>query len=476
VGYSIRLREHPQGSTTRLPPRQTVGSAPLYQDGLSRTMYLDSETERKAASFAPSKRVCVIGLGFAGLPTATAIATAGHQTTGLDIDAGKVESINSGQATSGLPASAISTLVELGTLSATTDTEAIARAEVVLISVPTPIDGQGRPDETAVEKACETVLRHVSDGTLIVMQCTTVPGTTRRLLVDPLNAAGRKVGRDVFVAFSPERINPGDPVYNVGNTTKLVAGATHACLERGREFVGSFVSTAMPVASIETAELAKLVENTFRFINISFVNELAVLCDRFGVNTWDVIQAAASKPFAFMAHFPGPGIGGDCIPVSPRYLQAAAERKGLASEVITASVRATGRMPGHVADRLAALLTERGRMMNGARIIVVGLAYKPDIADTRHSPAVGVIHELESRGVEVLVHDPLATGIVVDGVLRPSVPLDKVWPTGAVGADAAIVITPHSSIDYASLAGQVGVVLDTRNALRAVESDRIVSL
>ena len=439
-------------------------------------MLFDSETERKALSPAQSKRVCVVGLGFAGLPTATAIASAGHRTTGLDIDAAKVAGINAGHATSGIAASAIAPLIEDGTLSATTDAAAIARAEVVLISVPTPIDAEGRPNEVPVERACATVLEHVSDGTLIVMQCTVVPGATRRLLVDPLNASGREVGKDIFVAFSPERINPGDPVYNVSNTTKLVAGATPACLERGREFVASFVSTAMPVASLETAELAKLVENTFRFINISFVNELAVLCDRFGVNAWDVIQAAATKPFAFMAHFPGPGIGGDCIPVSPRYLQAAAERKGLASEVISASVRVNSRMAGHVSDRLAALLVERGRVMTGARVIVVGLAYKPDIADPRHSPAVNVIRELESRGVEVLVHDPLATGIIVDGVLRPSVPLDRAWPAGAVGADAAVVVTPHSRIDYAVLAGQVGVVLDTRNALRAAESDRIVSL
>jgi UDP-N-acetyl-D-glucosamine dehydrogenase len=439
-------------------------------------MLFDSEIERKAVSPAQSRRVCVIGLGFAGLPTATAIAAAGHRTTGLDIDPAKVASINAGHATSGIAATAIAPLIDDGSLVATTDAAAIARAEIVLITVPTPIDTEGRPYEVPVERACETVLEHVSDGALIVMQCTVVPGTTRRLLVDPLNAAGRRVGKDIFVAFSPERINPGDPVFNVGNTTKLVAGATDACLERGREFVASFVSTAMPVASLETAELAKLVENTFRFINISFANELAVLCDRFGVNAWDVIDAAATKPFAFMAHFPGPGIGGDCIPVSPRYLQAAAERKGLASELISASVRASGRMAGHVSDRLATLLAERGRVMTGARVIVIGLAYKPDIADTRHSPAVAVIHELESRGVEVLVHDPLATGIIVDGVLRPSVPLEKVWPAGAVGADAAIVVTPHSGIDYAALAGQVGVVLDTRNALGRVDSDRIVSL
>ena len=437
---------------------------------------LETNPARTSVRPAPLKRACVVGLGFAGLPTATAIAAAGHETVGLDIDAAKVASINAGHATSGITADKIAPLIENGTLKATTDVAAISRAEVVLISVPTPLDVEGRPNEVPVERACQMVLDNVSDGTLIVMQCTVVPGTTRRLLVDPLNQAGRIVGKDVFVAFSPERINPGDPVFHVANTTKLVAGATEACLERGREFVGSFVSAARPVPSIEAAELAKLVENTFRFINISFVNELAVLCDRYGVNSWDVIDAAASKPFAFMAHHPGPGIGGDCIPVSPRYLMAAAERHGLASEMIPAAFRATGRMPEHVANRVATLLAERGRVLSGSRIVVVGVAYKPGIADTRHSPAVGVIRALESRGAEVLVHDPYATGIIVDGVLRPSVPLEKPWPAGAVGADAAVVVTPHENVDYVALAAQVGVVLDSRNALGKLHIDRVVPL
>ena len=311
---------------------------------------LDDGEVQESGDPAPAKRVCVVGLGFAGLPTATAVAVAGHETIGLDIDPAKVASINARHATSGIAAERIAPLIEKGALKATTDVSAISRADVVLISVPTPLDADGRPNEIPVQRACEMVLANVSDGALIIMQCTVVPGTTRRLLIDPLNEAGRIVGQDIFVAFSPERINPGDPVYHVGNTTKLVAGATEACLERGREFVASFVSAARPVPSIEAAELAKLVENTFRFINISFVNELAVLCDRCGVNAWDVIDAAASKPFAFMAHDPGPGIGGDCIPVSPRYLMAAAERKGLTSEMIPAAFRATGRMAEHVAN------------------------------------------------------------------------------------------------------------------------------
>jgi UDP-N-acetyl-D-glucosamine dehydrogenase len=433
---------------------------------------------RDVVSPAPEEleRVCVVGLGFAGLPTATAIATVGYATVGLDIDSGKVASINAGQPTSGISAELIAPLVEAGTLTATTDAAAIRDAGIVLISVPTPVDRDGRPNEGPVTRACEMVLEHVSNGALIVMQSTVVPGTTRRLLVDPLNAAGRVVGEDIFVAFSPERINPGDPVYNVGNTTKLVAGATEACLARGFKFVDSFVSAARAVPSLEAAEMAKLVENTFRFINISFANEIAVLCDRLGVNAWDVIDAAASKPFAFLAHYPGPGIGGECIPVSPRYIQAAAERNGIVSELIPAGFRATGRMPEHVVDRLVWLLAERGRSLPGSRVVVVGLTYKTGVADTRHSPAAGVIRALESRGAEVLVHDPRVSGIIVDDAFRPSVPLEMLWPEGAVGADAAVVVTPHEEVDYAALAAQVGVVLDTRNALRGLNSDRIVSL
>jgi UDP-N-acetyl-D-glucosamine dehydrogenase len=439
-------------------------------------MELERQTGVGAQALPSVERVCVVGLGFAGLPTAAAIATAGHETIGLDLDSTKVARINAGQATSGISAGSIAPLVEAGALKATVDASAISDAGIVLISVPTPIDRDGKPNEEPVIRACETVLEHVAEGALIVMQSTVLPGTTRQLLVDPLNASGRFVGEDVFVASSPERINPGDPVFHVGNTARLVAGATDACLARGLKFVDSFVSKSQPVASLETAELAKLVENTFRFINISFVNEIAVLADRLNVNAWDVIDAAATKPFSFMPHYPGPGIGGECIPVSPRYLQAAAERRGIVSELIPAGFRATGRMPEHVVDRLAGLLAERGRTLPGSRVVVVGLTYKPGVGDIRHSPAAAVIRSLESRRAQVLVHDPHVPGIIVDDVFRPSVPLDMCWPEGAVTADAAVVVTPHKEIDYAALAAGVGVVLDTRNALRGLNSERIVSL
>jgi UDP-N-acetyl-D-glucosamine dehydrogenase len=433
-------------------------------------------TRPSAGGRTGDSRVAVVGLGFAGLPTATAIAAAGFETIGVDIDVRKVAALNAGSSTSGVDASTIRPLLDAGWFSASSDPTVLAAVDVIVVSVPTPIDLEGRPDERALRGACATVLEHASDGALIVLQSTVVPGATRRLLVEPLERAGRLPGRDVFVAFSPERINPGDPVFHVSNTTKLVAGATPECLERAAAFVAGFVSSIGRVSSLEAAELAKLVENSFRFINISFVNELAVLCDRVGVSVWDVIDAAATKPFAFLAHRPGPGIGGDCIPVSPRYLEASALEHGLVSEIIPAGYRASDRMPDHVVDRCAAELGVDGRDLTGLRLVVVGVAYKPNVADTRHSPAVAVIHALRARGADVMIHDPLVSELEVEEVTYPSMPLDRPWPGGAKGADAAIVVTPHAAVDYEALVKSARLVLDTRNALGAIGRASIVPM
>lgn len=420
----------------------------------------------------------MVGLGFAGLPTAVAVADAGHQTVGLDIDPAIVARINAGEGVSGIAGDVLGRLVGEGVFRATTDPSVIREADVVVISVPTPIDDEGRPDEQVLSAACQQVLKNLSRGALVVLQSTVMPGATRRHLVRPLEASRRVVGRDLFVSFSPERINPGDPLFHVSNTTRLVAGATEACRNRGLAFVASFVDSVQSVPALEAAELAKLVENTFRFINISFVNELAVLCDRLGIRVWDVIDAAATKPFAFMAHHPGPGIGGGCIPVSPRYLQASALEHGLVSEIIPAGFRATDAMPDHVVDRCAAELGIDPRDFSGVRILVVGLAYKPGVTDTRHSPAMPVIRALRRRGAEVAVFDPLVEEIYVDRLRYRSIDLDQAWPNGAAGADAAIVITPHPQIDYEALASKVDLILDTRNALAAdtAVSSRVVPL
>ena len=410
-------------------------------------------------------RVAVVGLGFAGLPTAVAIARAGFETIGIDIDPTKVERINQSLSASGVDSSELSPLVGEGLLRAVSDPSVLGEVDVVLVSVPTPIDAEGQPDERALAAAARTVVEHVVDDTLIVLQCTVVPGTTRRLFVEPLNSAGHTVGETVFVAYSPDRINPGDPVYHVGNTTKLVAGATSACSTRAAAFVGGFVQSARIVPALEAAELAKLVENTFRFVNISFMNEIALLCGRLRISVWDVIDAAATKPFAFMAHYPGPGIGGECIPVSPRYLEASAAEHGLVSELIPAGMRATKRMPAFVVDRCAEALSIAGRDFRGVKVAVAGLAYKPNIADARHSPAIGVIRALVERGASVSVLDPFVHEIHVDGTTYISGDPAASWPDGPVGADAVIVVTPHKGVDYGNIASAVRVLLDTRNAL-----------
>lgn len=425
-----------------------------------------------------SNCVVVVGLGFAGLPTAVAAAGAGYEVVGLDIDPLKVAAINGREAASGVAKEIIGDLVNRGLLAATTDRSAVRGAAVIVIAVPTPIDEQGRPDERAVSTACRSVVENVSPGTLIVLQSTVMPGTTRRLLVRPLEGGGWVLGQDVFVVSSPERINPGDPVFGIANTPRLIAGATAAGLSRGMGFFGKFVDEVHAVPRLEVAELAKLVENTFRFINISFANEVAVLSSRLGISAWDVINAAATKPFGFMAHYPGPGIGGECIPVSPRYLAASAVQQGLASEIIPAAFRATDLMPDHVVDRCAEELGVDPQNLTGTRILVVGLAYKPNVADPRHSPAIAVIRSLVRRGAGVAVFDPLVTEIAVDGHLYNSVDLDGEWPHGADGADAAIVITPHESVDYRALGNRVGLILDTRNELLAdaTVTGRVVTL
>ena len=425
---------------------------------------------------SPFRRVAVVGLGFAGLPTAVAIADAGFDVVGLDIDAAKVTRINAGEATSGVGSEVLETLTRAGRLVASTDSAVLATADAIVIAVPTPADDQGRPDTRWLESACRTVRATARDHTLLLLQSTVTPGTTRRMLVDPLHHEGRTVGRDIFVAYSPERVNPGDPVFRVDNTAKIVAGATPACTEKARTFVGSVVESVHVVSSLEAGELVKLVENTFRFINIRFVNELAVLCDRLNVSVWEVIEGAATKPFAFMPHWPGPGIGGDCIPVSPRYLEAAADERGLASELVAAGFRATDRMPEHVVDRCAAELGLNGRGMAGLKIAVIGVAYKPDVADPRNSPAVPVIRALCARGASVVVYDPLVKEIEVDGSTYRSVDPDQQWPYGLVGADAGIVVTPHSEVDYTTLSGKIPMLLDTRNALPKYAAGRVVPL
>lgn len=422
---------------------------------------------------ARTARVAVLGLGFAGLPMAAAFASAGFVVVGLDIDPQRVADVNA--ARSPIPDVSDETLralIERGRLLASRDFDRLAAVDAVLISVPTPLDAAHRPDLRALDAATEDVARRLHRGVLVIVQSTCGGGVTRRRVLPVLARSELRVGRDFFLAFAPERIDPGNAQFTVYNTPRLVGGITPLCTDLAAELLRTVVPDVRPVSSPEVAELAKLVENTFRFINISFVNELATLCDRMGVSVWEVVQAAATKPFAFMPHQPGPGIGGHCIPISPFHLAATAEALGVETQLVRAAGRVNEEMPAFVTAKLERLLAERGRRLQGARIAVLGAAYKPETNDVRESPALEVLRLLHRAGAEVVYHDPYVPRVSYDGRTAESLPLAE----ALAGCAAAVIITPHRAVDYAYVVRVAPLVFDTRNALATCGAPNVVPL
>jgi UDP-N-acetyl-D-glucosamine dehydrogenase len=348
-------------------------------------------------------------------------------------------------------------------------------ADVVVICVPTPLSSSGGPDLRFVESAGTTIARHLHAGMLVVLQSTCGPGTTSKTLKPLLEqTSGLQTGDDFFLAFAPERIDPGNTRYTVKNTPKLVGGATPESTRLGCILYEACIDEVVPVNSPEIAELAKLVENTFRFINISFINEIALLCDRLGVNVWEVIEAAKTKPFAFMPHYPSPGVGGHCIPVVPQYLQAAAHEQGLMGELIPAANRINEAMPRLVVDKLASALEERrGKRLINASVLLVGVTYKPDIADVRESAALRVFQEAFSRGARVTYHDPLMPSVTVGNEVVRSVDLGAIQ---LETLDAVVLLTPHTSIDYDHIIRRAPLVIDTHSGLQPREAPNVVNI
>lgn len=410
-------------------------------------------------------RVAIIGLGYAGLPMAIELGRAGYEVIGYDVDHGRVEQVQHDLSpVSTVPDEQVATLRAAQRLSATIDPTVLGTADVVLIAVPTPLSPDGRPDLRFVESAGATLARHLRPGMLVMLQSTCGPGTTTRQLGPLLTRESRLIaGEDFFLGFAPERIDPGNNRYTVRNTPKLIGGITPESTRLGCVLFAGIVEDVIPVSSPEVAEMAKLVENTFRFINISFVNEMALLCDQLGVNVWEVIEAAKTKPFAFMAHYPGPGVGGHCIPVVPQYLEAAAAEHGLGSELIHAANRINNRMPLLVVDKIEQALEAEGNHLIGARVLGVGVTYKPDVADVRESAAVRVLEEAIRRGARVTYYDPLIPLLRVAGESLESVTLEQ---SGLARADAVVLLTPHSSIDYDAIVRGARLVVDTHPALR----------
>ena len=417
-------------------------------------------------------RVGIVGLGYVGLPLAVEFARAGFSVTGIDLHAGKTERVNAGDSYVGDVSSAVlSKLVQEGKLRATTDFGAVRDLDTINICVPTPLRKTKDPDMSYIVSSCEEILKYLHAGMLIILESTTYPGTTEELLLPMFEKSGLRVGQDFFLCFSPERVDPGNPKYQTANIPKVVGGSTAACTEMGRLFYSQALATVVPVSSTQVAEMVKLLENTFRMINIGLVNEMALMCDRMRINVWEVIEAAATKPFGFMPFYPGPGLGGHCIPIDPFYLSWKTKQAGIEARFIELAGYINGQMPHFVVDKIQSALNDAGKPVKGSHIHILGVAYKKDIEDLRESPALDVMLLLKRRGARLTYSDPYVPQLQLDGDVLQALP-----ETLAGEADCAAIITDHAAFDYPRIAAQARLIVDTRNALKGVNSAHIVRL
>ncbi|MCP5114592.1 MAG: nucleotide sugar dehydrogenase, partial [bacterium] len=347
-------------------------------------------------------RVGVVGLGYVGLPLAVEFAKAGFEVTGIEVDEAKVSQLNSGVSyIKDVPTSEVAALREAGKLRGTTDFAAVAQLDTINICVPTPLRKTKDPDMSFVSDACREIRPHLHPGMLIILESTTYPGTTEEFIRPELERDGLKVGRDLFLCFSPERVDPGNPDYQTRNIPKVVGGITATCTAIGADFYGQALENVVPVSSTQVAEMVKLLENTFRMINIGLVNEMALMCDRIGINIWEVIDAAATKPFGFMPFYPGPGLGGHCIPIDPFYLSWKTKQAGSEARFIELAGYINGRMPMFVVEKVQNALNDQTKPVRGSHVHLLGVAYKRDIDDVRESPALDIAHLLMERGARV---------------------------------------------------------------------------
>jgi len=417
-------------------------------------------------------RVGVVGLGYVGLPLAVEYAQAGFDVTGIDLSEGKTARINAGDSYIGdVPSSVIAPLAFSGKLRATTDFSVIRDLDTVNICVPTPLRKTKDPDMSYIVAACEEITRYFHPGILVILESTTYPGTTDELVLPMLEKSGLKVGEDFFLCFSPERVDPGNPNFQTKNIPKVVGGTTPACTELGNLFYSQALETVVPVSSTRVAEMVKLLENTFRMINIGLVNEMAIMCDGMGINVWEVIDAAATKPFGFMPFYPGPGLGGHCIPIDPFYLSWKSKQSGVEARFIELAGYINGQMPHFVVTKVQNALNEVGKPLKGSKIHIYGVAYKRNIEDVRESPALDIIHLLQKRGAIISFSDPHVAEIRLESgtLLAQDAAAEET-------ADCAVIVTDHSTFDYKALVRQARVIVDTRNALKGIKSDKIFRL
>ncbi len=411
-----------------------------------------------------SAKVAILGLGYVGLPLAVVFAEAGFYVTGIDPDKRKVNSISRSEShIQDVPTEQVKRLVKSGRLKATSDFSVLKEMDAVSVCVPTPLRKTGDPDLSFIVNATDELAKYMHPKMVVVLESTTYPGTTREILLPKLGAEkGLEVGKDFFLAFSPERVDPGRKDWTTLNTPKVIGGITAACSEVASTWYAQALQTVVPVSSAEVAEMAKLLENTFRMINIGLVNEMALMCDRLGVDVWEVIEAAATKPFGFMKFTPGPGLGGHCIPIDPLYLSWKLRALNYTARFIELASEINTNMPRYVVTKVQDGLNDRGKALKGSKVLVLGAAYKPDIDDLRESPALDVMGLLRQKGAEVSYHDPFIPSLRHENLQLDSVP-DLM--AAVRNADCVVIVTNHSSYDYVKMLDEARLMVDTRNAL-----------
>lgn len=415
----------------------------------------------------------IVGLGYVGLPLAVEFARAGLPVLGFDITQSKVDTLNRGESyIQDVPTSVLGPHVKAGKLSATSDFSRIGEVDTINICVPTPLRKTKDPDMSFIVAATEEIAKYLHPGMLIILESTTYPGTTDELLLPMLEKSGLRCGQDFFLCFSPERVDPGNPNFQTYNIPKVVGGITPQCTELGRQFYSQSLQTVVPVSSTSVAEMVKLLENTFRMINIGMVNELALMCDRMGINVWEVIDAAATKPFGFMPFYPGPGLGGHCIPIDPFYLSWKTRQAGIEARFIELAGYINGQMPHFVVDKIQNALNDHSKSVKGSTVHIMGVAYKKNIDDVRESPALDIIHLLKQRGANVTYSDPYVLDLRHEG--QDMISMDSV--AGCVAADCVVIVTDHRDFVYTDILAASKLVVDTRNAMKSLQSEKIVRL
>ncbi|MBU1061165.1 MAG: nucleotide sugar dehydrogenase [Candidatus Omnitrophica bacterium] len=422
-----------------------------------------------------STHIGIIGLGYVGLPLAVEFAKVGFNVTGFDVAEDKIDQINRGVSyILDVSSKDIKDLVSSRKLRATLDKDLLNKMDVIIICVPTPLRKTKEPDISFILSATEDIAKRLRKGQFIVLESTTYPGTTEEVILTKLSADNMRVGKDFFLAFSPERVDPGNPKYKTKDITKVVGGVTKVCTELAKLLYSQIIKEVVSVSSTRSAEMVKLLENTFRAVNIGLINELALMCNKMNLDIWEIIEAAKTKPFGFMPFYPGPGLGGHCLPSDPIYLSWKARAHGFEARLIELAAEVNSSMPYFVVDKVMIALNEQKKALKSSKILVVGVTYKKDINDLRESPALTIINSLIEKGAKVQYHDPLVPNFETDGLKLDSLDLTK---ENIASSDCVVIVTDHSSLDYKLIVDNAHLVIDTRNVLNDFKGNqKIITL